>query len=200
MISFEENEKLVYKVFKDNFAGYRWLKDDLLQCGRMGLWKACKKFEEDKGYKFSSYAVKVIRNEMLLYLKKETKEIACDIQEDVVSEEEVDIDMKIIYEDLMKSVKHGEMLDLFYKGMTINQLSAKYGVSKQAISKTLIECQKQLRAKVKGDDKVGKIIHSTYEEISSDVAKTFFETHLKGLKKMKFKEEARAKFKELQSE
>lgn len=162
MINFEENEKLVYKVFKDNFAGYRWLKDDLLQCGRIGLWKACKKFKEDKGHKFSSYAVKVIRNEMLLYLKKEVKEIACNIQEDVVSEEEVDPDMKIIYEDLIASVKHGEMLDMFYKGMTINQLSVKYGVSKQAISKTLIECQKQLRAKVKGDDKVGKIIYNTY--------------------------------------
>ena len=58
-----ENEKLVYYVINKYF--YVYIHDeDIEQAAKLALWKACLFFQEDKGYAFSTYACKIIYNEL----------------------------------------------------------------------------------------------------------------------------------------
>lgn len=75
MVDFDSNIGLVYSVFNQTFSSFRWLEDDLIQEGMIGLWKACKTFNKTRGTMFSTYAVKCIRNEMYMFLRKERKHI-----------------------------------------------------------------------------------------------------------------------------
>lgn len=70
MIDFDSNVMLVYSVFNKNYKAYRHLEDDLVQEGLLGLWKACNTFDPEKGAEFSTYAVKCIKNEMGMFLRK----------------------------------------------------------------------------------------------------------------------------------
>ena len=60
---FKENEKLVPYIFNKYFADLRYIEQDILQSGRLGLWKACTKYDETKG-KFCPFACKYIKDEM----------------------------------------------------------------------------------------------------------------------------------------
>lgn len=64
----EENIGLVKKIVS-RFNVSDFNKDDLIQAGLIGLWKAAYHFNESLGYKFSTYAVKYILGE----IKKELK-------------------------------------------------------------------------------------------------------------------------------
>ena len=76
---FEENMALVVNIYNKRFGHLAWLKDDLLQCGYMGLFKACQTFNAAKGYQFSTYAARCIINAMLMFLRKENSHIKNDI-------------------------------------------------------------------------------------------------------------------------
>ncbi len=55
----DDNIGLV-KSIVNRFKVSKFDQDDLMQAGLIGLWKAAYHFDEGKGYKFSSYAVKYI--------------------------------------------------------------------------------------------------------------------------------------------
>ena len=76
MVDFESNIGLVYKVYNDRFNEYRWLEEDLIQEGMIGLWKACQVFDKNRGVPFSSYACICIRNAMGMLLRKELRYVA----------------------------------------------------------------------------------------------------------------------------
>lgn len=68
---FQKNMRLVYYVVNKmtshhdigrSYSGYE--KDDLNQIGMIGLWKACQRFDENLGVKFSTYAVPTIQGEI----------------------------------------------------------------------------------------------------------------------------------------
>jgi RNA polymerase sigma factor (sigma-70 family) len=68
----EENVKLVYEVINRNFP---WMQfdEDLISVGRIGLCKAALNFDESKGFTFSTFAFRVILNEIRMYLRKQIK-------------------------------------------------------------------------------------------------------------------------------
>lgn len=66
-----DNEKLVYFVINRHFSDFR-NDDDIVQCGRIGLWQACKRYDDEKS-KFSTYAVKCIFNEILEEIRNRNK-------------------------------------------------------------------------------------------------------------------------------
>ena len=75
------NEKLVFYVYNkltpNDFVINN--RDDLIQEGYIGLLKAEKSYDPNKGVKFSTYATMCIRNAMLLYMrqiKKDRKNIS----------------------------------------------------------------------------------------------------------------------------
>ncbi|MGN1358275.1 MAG: sigma-70 family RNA polymerase sigma factor [Bacilli bacterium] len=66
------NQKLVLsRVERLNY--YRCDFDDLFQLGMIGLVKAIDNFDMSKEYEFSTFASKCIDNEMLMYLRKNSK-------------------------------------------------------------------------------------------------------------------------------
>lgn len=67
-----ENEKLVYFVINRYFHAYH-ADDDLVQCGRIGLWRACNGFDSSRG-KFSTFATKCIYNEIVREIRCRSSE------------------------------------------------------------------------------------------------------------------------------
>lgn len=75
---FNENQKLVTFVLKPiihktpkTFRRQHY--EDMKQEALMGLYKACKNFDESKGYTFSTYAAKSIKGEVLSYIEKQCR-------------------------------------------------------------------------------------------------------------------------------
>lgn len=65
---FEDNIKLCYysvNKFKQNVYD----KEDMIQTAMIGLWKACKSYDESRSIKFSGYAMKCINNELLMQMR-----------------------------------------------------------------------------------------------------------------------------------
>ena len=68
---FIENERLT------TYQAKRWfpttdseIHDDIMGEARIGLWKACMTYNPDKGYEFSTYACRVISNQINMFLRK----------------------------------------------------------------------------------------------------------------------------------
>lgn len=66
---FDENIGLVFKVISQFPLRDSYEFDDLFQVGCYGLWKAVKKNDENKGFKFSSLAFPCIKGELINYSK-----------------------------------------------------------------------------------------------------------------------------------
>ena len=66
-----ENEKLVYYTLKRYYPTFRD-DEDIIQCGRIGLWRAIKTFDPSRGL-FSTHAVLMIRCEIRKHLRSEAK-------------------------------------------------------------------------------------------------------------------------------
>lgn len=66
-----KNEALVYHVLHKKFP-MSCFDDDFQQIARLGLWKACLRYDETKG-KFSTYAVPCIANQIKMELRKMSK-------------------------------------------------------------------------------------------------------------------------------
>lgn len=62
--------KVVGKFMKTHSTG-RVEKEELIGVGNIGLVKAAQNFDKDRGFVFSTYAGKVIENEVKMYLRKE---------------------------------------------------------------------------------------------------------------------------------
>ena len=70
------NQGLVYHVahkFKSSLSNYRVSFEDVVGEGMIGLVKAAKKFEPERGFAFATFASLVITNEILLFLRKQRK-------------------------------------------------------------------------------------------------------------------------------
>ena len=67
MTNLAEYDALVFSGVGDYIKYFD--KDDLLQAGREGLVKACKKYDETRNIKFSTYAYKYILGEVVKYIR-----------------------------------------------------------------------------------------------------------------------------------
>ncbi len=75
---FERNMRLVYHyIHRTNFSIPGYDLEDVIQVGMIGLWKAALTFRQDMGYRFSTYAVACIKNELL----RERKVLAPKMQQ-----------------------------------------------------------------------------------------------------------------------
>lgn len=70
-IRFRENIRLVHNIVKKYSEPFdpAVSKDDILQEGYTGLWKACLQFDDSKGFAFSTYAVPMIQGTILNMLR-----------------------------------------------------------------------------------------------------------------------------------
>ena len=73
-------EDMVYKVYLKSFSQYKYLRDDLLQCGRWGVFLAYQRYERRAKNKcnFTVYVWLNIRTKMGHYIKHERNHILFD--------------------------------------------------------------------------------------------------------------------------
>lgn len=142
----KENEKLVYFVIQKHYPT-RASDDDVIQCGMIGLWKAIKLYDPSKNTKFSTLACKCISNEIISFLKKDTRQTRLsamsltDAVENVNSElpiydthqeEQLSwIDATTYLDQLTDEDKH--LLKLYIEGYGLTEIGSILGITKQAV-------------------------------------------------------------------
>ena len=66
----EHNIRLVLYIVNKQFATVDFDKEELVGIGNIGLIKAIDTYNIDKSIEFTTYATKVIENEILMFLRK----------------------------------------------------------------------------------------------------------------------------------
>lgn len=96
--------------------------EDLFSIGLVGLMKAVNTFNLDKGVKFTTYATPVIRNEILMTLRKKRIIPAFSVDEpcrldngDEVSYADIIADRKRFEEDALADMQYEEIVNLLSK-------------------------------------------------------------------------------------
>lgn len=165
---YKENEKLVYYVLRKSFPTLL-TDEDMIQEAKIGLWKACIAFREEKGCKFSSYAYKVIYNAILSVLNKRSHRIegcaeiiTLSIHQPVNPE-----NPELTYEDILLgqedfkykkseqkdfihrtlSAKERSICNMIMNGMTQCEVAKVFGVSSQCINAKVMKIRKKLEEK-----------------------------------------------------
>lgn len=115
---FMQNKNLVHHILKTKYNQYQF-DEDMIQEGMIGLWKACQTFDEDKGYKFATYAAICIINEIRMAYRKVKKHSIHTISlEDFVPDQE-DLTFADTIEDPLGSVEDsGVFFSAFYKTLS----------------------------------------------------------------------------------
>ena len=140
-----KKESLVQYVLNEKFPMNRF-DDDFQQIARLGLLKACLRYDESKG-KFSTYAVPAIENEIKRELRKMSRkpiETSLDalirdtdeltISEVCMSEQDVEfIDTTWVDKELTDRQKR--ILNLLYNGMVQTEIAKEIGISQTMISR-----------------------------------------------------------------
>jgi RNA polymerase sigma factor (sigma-70 family) len=130
--------------------------EDLLQVGRIALWRCGKRYDPDKG-KFSTYAYKAIYHAMLKELGKRKSEVSLNTP--VVSEEEWElqdliidpkqnfegVELRFELEDFYKTLtpRRREVLRLKAEGHTRKEIANTLGVSDDAIDRDMKKIKNQ---------------------------------------------------------
>jgi len=171
-----ENEKLIYHVLKQ-LKMYH-LKDDYYDIGMIGLVKATKYFSQDKA-KFTTYACRCIRNEILIELRKQT---SCKRKAEIISLNKVVFngeDNEITLADMISSEENiendlikEEQLTKLYE--MINNLEYKdreiikdyYGLERTKKNQTYIADKYKL-SQAQVSRKINKLINEMRKEVES---------------------------------
>ena len=147
--SYFKNEPLVYYVLNKKFPMNR-LDDDFQQIARLGLWKACLRYDETKS-KFSTYAVPAIENEIKMELRKMSRkpiEISLDalirdtpddadrltILGTCMGEQDVGF-VDTIWVDKELTDRQKRILNLLYDGMVQADIAREVGISQTMVSR-----------------------------------------------------------------
>ena len=146
-----KNQNLIYAVLKKlNLYNQR---DEYFDLGMIGLIKGVKTYDENKGYKLSTYLSICIRNEILMFLRK--RRINClSLEDDVTenlklkdvikSDDDVNIFQKIAHESL-----YAAMRELSYNDLMLFELYYINNLTQSEISKILNCSQAQVSRRLK---------------------------------------------------
>ena len=144
-----KNEPLVYYVLNKKFPMNR-LDDDFKQIARLGLWKACLRYDENKG-KFSTYAVTAIENEIKRELSKMNRKPIVISLDALIRDTSDDADKLTIsgicmgekdigfvdaaWVDKELTYRQKRILSLLYDGMVQTEIAKEIGISQTMISR-----------------------------------------------------------------
>lgn len=156
----EENQQLVWYVLHRYFSSL--IEDeDIYQCGLIGLWKAAKGYNEQRG-KFSTFAIRCIYTSIVEELrkrgaqKKQGLEVSLEDAypllpgNDASSHQETGyevIEMVVALENLKRCFSETDW-EIFYLhaiGYTHKSLSVKYKISTASICKIIKRMRTRLR-------------------------------------------------------
>jgi len=151
-------EPLIHSVIAKKLPAYLG-DDDLVQMGRIALWRCPQRYDPDKG-KFSTYAYKAIYHAMLKELSKRKSEVSLNTP--VVGEEECELqdlipdlksslegaEIRFELEDFHKTLtpRRQEIMKLKMSGRTRKEIAEHVGTSFEMVKKELQAINKQWRA------------------------------------------------------
>lgn len=157
---FQKNIRLTTYFAKRWFKSFpeQW-HEDVISEARIGLWKACKTFNPDKGFQFSTYASKLINNEIGMFFRKNNKNFGHDSlqrllpdEEDITLEDvigyEPDFDDDIACQIIMKEVGKFRVTSLVLQDLSQIEISKIINVSQAHVSKLFKAEKKKLIKKL----------------------------------------------------
>lgn len=125
------NLHLVHKVAQS--IGSSGKDQDVIQCGRIGLWRAAERWDGERD--FGPLARACIKNAMLNHLRQVSRwEPAVEVFEDVGAEDERDLVGAIKHSFKKGSMERDILLSLL-RGTPKQELAEKYGVSRKTITR-----------------------------------------------------------------
>ena len=173
----EHNIRLVLHEVNNRFKSVEYDKKDLVSIGNVGLMKAITTFDKSKKVEFSTYAIKCIDNEILVFLRKLKKDqkadsldkiITCDKEgnevkiEDTISDEtdiaenyEKIITYKIIREVVQELPDRDREIIGLYFGFYNNEIHTQkeiadmMSISQSNISKSITKIVKKIGIQLK---------------------------------------------------
>ncbi len=163
----EENVGLVHRVIHDKLhAPYQigiYSYDDFFQIGCIGL---CKAAATDKGGTFSTYAYRLIWNEicdtLISATRHQAKEIACDAFPYIPAEQEASeeqMDVRVDLEQALRQAKAEappstakgiEAMEQMAQGYTSREIGARMGASDKLVCAWVSKARKYLRSRPEG--------------------------------------------------
>ena len=93
------NYRIVFSIMKR--LGIPAFDEDMFQVGVIGLLNAIDTFEVSKGYQFSTYAFPIVRNELLMELRKRRKSVKAAFSLD--DNADIDTGESVPYADMIRS-------------------------------------------------------------------------------------------------
>ncbi len=163
------NIKLVIYRVESRFSKFPFDKEEMFSAGMIGLIKSIDTFDIEKGYEFSSYAVRCIDNEILMFTKKESKHLEVDSLDkpiatkidgkdlkikDIILDDTVDLirdyekneQIKIL-KNLVNNLPEEEitLLHLYFEDrLTQEKIAKKYQISRSNVSRKIKDIVKKL--------------------------------------------------------
>ena len=153
----QENENLVHFVLQRKYPT-RANDDDAIQSGLIGLWKAIQQYEPERNIKFSTYAYRCISNEILTFIRKESRQtqltlmpLTDDVEDsnqlpkyDMQQEEQLSLIDALTYTDALLD-EDKFLLRLYLEGYSVTDVGKILGITKQAVCARMIRIRNTVR-------------------------------------------------------
>ena len=151
------NERLAHWILAKYYYR-RQMDEDLQQVARLGLWKACIGFKEGSGFTFSSYASRVMLNELSNYFRDASRTCRDNYSDislsTIVSDDGMTLemalpgDMDVQFMDLngfWKSLtsKEKKIVTMLMQGLTNREIGKNIGVSNQRVSEIRLKAKQK---------------------------------------------------------
>lgn len=162
----EDNIKLAYFMtnkWYHKLRNYRIEYEDIKSECLLGLVKACKKFDSNRGIQFCTYACKIIDNQILMLLRKEKRYRDREFMIESYNEYGDNIFLGgsvcdngndwikclVIREALdLLNEQEIEILFLYYKGYNQREISKIYDITQSYISRILSGAREKIKLKL----------------------------------------------------
>lgn len=147
----KDNEKLAYKVAHTFNPVTMVDLEDIKQIALIGLWKAVENFDETKGFQFSTFAYRVIRNEVLQELKKfKRTSSSLDEMELDLSYNESEFEDLVTREGIKVYLNDEEysIVTMTIDGYTQKEISEMIQLSQSQISRVYIRAKEKIKGVV----------------------------------------------------
>ena len=151
------NERLAHWVLAKYYSR-RQMDEDLQQVARIGLWKACVGFKESSGFTFSSYASRIMLNELSNYFRDASRTYRDNYSDislnTIVSDDGMtlemalpgDMDVRFMdFNGFWKSLtsKEKKIVKMLMNGLTNQEIGKIMGVSNQRISEIRLKAKQK---------------------------------------------------------
>lgn len=133
-------------------------KDDVMQIGMIGLFKAVQTFKGDKGASFKTYASNCIRNTILDEIRKTHPIDVCPIDAEMLSQDKAPEDSiiekeneKILIDKIQSTLNTVEfdVFKLHLESLSYQEIAERLGIERKKVDNTIYSVRKKLRALTK---------------------------------------------------